>query len=503
MKFEDVTKYLNLPDKCRQRFAHSDVSALSYDSRNTCQNHIFFAIQGFKTDGHKFIDAAVKAGALAVFVEKERLNEFRGKEYFDILISYRNTRIAMALCAKGFYDNPSSKIKIIGVTGTNGKTTITHMIKEIAKINNELCGIIGTIGHYIGDEKIKSKNTTPESVDLYRLLDEMVKKGCSICAMEVSSHALYLDRVKGLDIDVLIYTNLSEDHLDFHKDMDDYLDAKLLGVDFVKESAKKKKCLVINQDAFGGDKFVAKAKEAGVCFYTYSLKPGGDFIAKDINLTTDKSTFNVIYKNNSVHIELGMLGDFNIYNALSVIGASFFWGYSQDIIAEGLKNVSVPGRFQRVRTSLPFTVIVDYAHTDDALENVLSTIRKLKAKRIINVFGCGGDRETGKRYLMGEVSGKLADLTVITSDNPRTEDPEAIIKMIEEGVKRGGGKYIVISDRKNAILYAINTAVDGDVILIAGKGHEDYQILKDETIYFDDTDFAGQFLRKRESFGTY
>ncbi len=498
MKWNELTRYWDMDETLKEKLADLNIKGIAYDSRKVEKDYLFVAIEGYKTDGHSFVGSALEKGASCVVVEKDRYSEFRNTSYADKIIPIENTRKALALCSKAFFNNPDSKMKVIGVTGTNGKTSITYMVREIALAAGEKCGVIGTIACYVGDKKTKTANTTPESYEIYRLMSEMVEAGCSVCVMEVSSHALVLNRVEGMDFDVVIFTNLSEDHLDFHKDMQDYLNAKMLIIPALLKSNKKEKIALLNSNSSVFNDFQIYAQKLHAPHRTYGIKNNSFYSAENIQMTRESNSFDVKLGDTHSHFHLGLLGDFNISNALSVIGAMDFLGYPAEMIVSGLEKVSVPGRFQNVPTTLPFTVIVDYAHTDDALHNVLMTMRKLNPRRILCLFGCGGDRETGKRYLMGEISGKYADLTFITSDNPRTEDPERILDMIEEGVRRVNGKYLRILNREQAIERVIEEAGENDLVLIAGKGHEDYQILKDRTIHFDDTETAEKYLRKRE-----
>lgn len=473
------------------------ISGIEVDSRKVQDGYIFVAVKGYKTDGHQFIKSAIEKGASCIIIEKEELDNTKPLiENKDIiLIPYNNTRKALAIVSKIFYDDPSSKLKLIGVTGTNGKTTITYMIREVLHYSNIKTGLIGTISNYIDNEKIPSPVTTPDALELNRLFYRMVEKQIEYVIMEVSSHALYLDRVYGLDFDAAIFTNLSEDHLDFHSDMDDYLNAKLLFLDRLAESKKQNKLILINGDSPAGNNFIDKAKKLNLNYKSYGIEKPHDILAKDIQFDIAKSQFSIKMNGDNTALSIHMPGKFNVYNALSAYGVVKFFNLTEEKIQKGLNQTSVPGRFQVIPSEKGAFFIIDYAHTDDALENVLKTIKDLKPKRIITVFGCGGDRDKGKRPLMGAVSATLSDYSIVTSDNPRTEDPDSILEDIIVGVKENNGDYIAIVSRYDAIKKAAEMSEKDDVILIAGKGHEDYQILKDKTIHFDDKETVENLLK--------
>ncbi len=476
------------------------ISGIENDSRKVREKGIFVAIKGYQSDGHSFIDSAIQNGASCLIIDDQDYDTIY-KKHLDTLpiVSFKNTRVALALLSRIYYDNPSQKLKLIGVTGTNGKTTITYMIREILRKAGRKVGLLGTICNYIDDRKIESPVTTPDSLELNRLFHKMVNEGIEYAVMEVSSHALFLDRVHGLNFDCVIFTNLSEDHLDFHKNMDEYLRVKELILDVLSQSDKNHTLAVLNQDLEFSDRLISKTQRLKLTYKTYGLTDQADYQGKDIQFSLSNSTFIVKNEGKSQPIEIPMPGRFNIYNTLASFAAVGFLGIPIGDIQAGFKNISVPGRFQMIQEGNGAFIVIDYAHTDDAIQNVLSTLRDLKPRRIISVFGSGGDRDKGKRPLMGEVSGKMSDLTIVTSDNPRTEDPNQILDDIIVGINKVQGKYIKIENRYDAIKKAIHLSEEGDLVLIAGKGHEDYQILKDKTIHFDDKEAVEDVLKKYSS----
>jgi len=473
---------LNIPVKQEAVFA-----GVESDSRLVKDQFIYVAIKGYKTDGHQYIEAAIENGATAICIEEENYHAVKNNISPSIItIPYKNSRKALAYLSKLFYDNPSQKIKLIGVTGTNGKTTITYMIRAILQEAGKKVGLIGTICNYIGDKKIKSSVTTPDSLELNRLFDEMINQGVEYVMMEVSSHALYLDRVLGLEFDSIIFTNLSADHLDFHHDMEEYFRVKTLILDRLAESSKTKKLAILNHDIDLSRQLIAQAKNLKLKYKTYGLAKTSNYQGYDIHCTLSHNTFSIRNRANTVALKVFMPGQFNIYNTLASFALTKFLGINISAIESGLSKVSVPGRFQVKESPNQAYIIIDYAHTDDALRNVLNTIKELKPNRIITIFGCGGNRDKSKRSLMGAVSGNMSDITIVTSDNPRTEEPTQILDDIIRGVHITHGTYLTIENRYDAIKKGIEISQKNDVILIAGKGHEDYQILKDKTIQFDD-----------------
>ncbi|HOV79789.1 MAG TPA: UDP-N-acetylmuramoyl-L-alanyl-D-glutamate--2,6-diaminopimelate ligase [Bacillota bacterium] len=459
------------------------VNGITYDSRRVKPGCLFVAVKGFKHDGHDYIEDAVERGASAVVAER-KVTVPAGVAWAVV----PDSRRALALLSARFFGYPSLKMRMIGVTGTNGKTTTASLLTAVLKAAGEKTGLIGTVHNLIGDKVLPVSHTTPESADLQELLHDMAAAGVGSCVMEVSSHALALHRVEGCEFDVAVFTNLTQDHLDFHSGMEDYLESKLRLFSSLGGFNRKKggKYAVINADDAYAGRF-SQAAGGNVC--TYGLKGPADVLAEDISVTPGGVMFGVTGKWGRCFLNLKITGMFNVYNALAAFTAAAAIGVPLETIRKGLENSpGVAGRFELVDAGQDFSVIVDYAHTPDGLENVLRTARQITEKRLITVFGCGGDRDRAKRPLMGEIAVKYSDYSVITSDNPRTEDPLKIINDIEQGVKTGSERasYTVEPDRRKAIRLAVKTAGRGDVVVIAGKGHEDYQIIGTVKYPFDD-----------------
>lgn len=460
-----------------------DIESITYDSRQAGPGCLFVAIKGFQTDGHRYLDGAITAGSPAVVMESD-VNVPPGVS----VIKVADSRKALALLADKFYGHPSKAMTMVGVTGTNGKTTTTHLVAAIWKWAGIKPGIIGTISNYIGEKVFPVTNTTPESLDLQCLLSEMVIEGVEGVAMEVSSHALALNRVAGVDFDVAIFTNITQDHLDFHGNMEEYLAAK------AKLFQKGIRYAVLNGDdnASNDLKKICQAK-----VYTYAIDNSADVMARDINVTSRGVGFTITSPWGEERLELKLTGRFNVYNALAAYTAGMIMGYRSEDVKAALEAVTgVAGRFELVDLGQNFAVIVDYAHTPDGLENILATARQITNGQLITVFGCGGDRDRTKRPIMGEIAAKYSDLAVVTSDNPRTEEPDKIIQDVVEGVQRiaSANDYLVIADRRQAINRVIELAQPGDVVVIAGKGHETYQIIGTTKYDFDDRQVATEAL---------
>ena len=465
-----------------------DISSIEYDSRKVTSGSLFVAIKGYETDGHFYIQKAIDAGARAVVIEDDNFLIYTK----DIaIIKVENSRRTLGFISSTYFGNPGSKLNIIGVTGTNGKTSITYFLKSILKEAGHKVGIIGTIENQIEDIVYESSVTTPESRDIQELLAKMVEADCDYCVMEASSHALFLDRVAAIPFKTAIFTNLTQDHLDFHKDFTEYLNAKKILFSYIGENGYS----ILNAD----DKtYYEISSMAGGKIVSYSISEDSDYRAKDIKMDIYGTNFTLVNQGMTNKINLKMIGEFSIYNSLAAIAAAHEMGIEISIIKEGLRKVSVNGRFQLIENDRDFAVVVDYAHTPDGLYNVLKTARKVTNGRVICVFGCGGDRDIKKRPIMGKVAGEISDYIIITSDNPRTEDPLKIIDMIEEGVKETVVQYIKITDRKDAIKYAIAMAKPDDLVLIAGKGHEDYQIVGKIKYPFSDFEIAKKILDNKE-----
>ncbi|MGL5757096.1 MAG: UDP-N-acetylmuramoyl-L-alanyl-D-glutamate--2,6-diaminopimelate ligase [Paraclostridium sp.] len=463
-----------------------EIDNIQYDSRKVESNGLFICVKGFTVDGHDFIDKAIEKGAKAFLVEEDIDRE--GITFIKV----KNTREDMAKVADNFYKHPSQRFEVIGVTGTNGKTSITTFLDEILISDNNKVGLIGTIKISDGDKEIESNSTTPESRDLQQYFDKMIDNGCKYCAMEVSSHALALDRVAQTKYKVGVFTNLTPDHLDFHKDLDDYRDAKEK-LFYMTTNAN-----VINIDDNGGKTIYNNIKNLDTKCYSYGIDNEADFMAKNIKIEARGVSYRLITPTYEEDVFVPVPGKFTVYNTLAVIATCYALEIPKEIVIDGLKNTGgVAGRFETISNDTGISVIVDYAHTPDALENVIKTAREFAKKRIITVFGCGGDRDTTKRPLMGDIAQKYSDVCIVTSDNPRTEDPKIIIDDILEGLDKNKNNYKVVIDRKEAIKEAIEMAQKDDVILIAGKGHENYQIIGKVKHHFDDKEIANEFLNMR------
>ncbi|MDD5258702.1 MAG: UDP-N-acetylmuramoyl-L-alanyl-D-glutamate--2,6-diaminopimelate ligase [bacterium] len=476
-----------------------EVNGVTYDSRKVQNKHnryIFVCIEGFKESGTKYIAQALEKGAVAIVSQE--------KPAMDIKVPFiqvDNARSALAKIAAKIYNYPSDKLKVIGITGTNGKTTITYLLEAILQEHGQHTGVLGTIEYRLGQKVLPAPTTTPQASDLQEFLAEMVKQKFDYVVMEVSSHALELNRTEGCEYDTAVFTNLTRDHLDFHKDFEHYLAAKAklftgLGSN---QRKKSKTSAVINIDDPAGAKIV-QLIPAGVEVFTYGFNEKNAFLkGEEIALFPGKTTFSCLINQKKYQVQLNLTGKHNAYNALAAIGTAISQGIPPETILKGLAKVnSVPGRFELVECGQKFTVVVDYAHTDDALYNVLTAARELHPKRLITVFGAGGDRDRFKRPLMGQVAATLSDYCIVTSDNPRSEDPEKIALDIEIGIKKAGKtNYSIIIDRHEALVKALEMAEPGDLVMIAGKGHENYQIFKDKVIHCDDRETARKILKKR------
>lgn len=462
----------------------TEIKGVAVDSRKVRKGYLFVCIEGFKTDGHDYIPTAIENGAAALLVQKEI------KDIPDDIAVIRidNTRYGLAHVSDIFYGHPSGKFNLVGITGTKGKTTTTHMLKAVLEEEGKLVGLIGSVANKIGNQVIPSERTTPESLELQELFSEMVNQKVDSVVMEVSSQGLELHRVSCCDFDIGAFTNLTQDHISPHEhaSMEDYFKAKL------KLFGMCKKALV-NADSPYGKRVIEAAK----CeVLTFGIDNQADIMAKNIVTHPDSVNFDVVTPKETFSVKVPIPGLFSVYNALTAIGVAVMMGVSKECIVNGLLKVVVPGRAEVIARRDNFTVMTDYAHTPDSLKNILETVKSFAKGRTVCVFGCGGDRDHSKRPQMGEISGNIADFTVITSDNPRTETPEAIVGDIEEGIKTTHGEYIVIVDRRSAIKYAIENAQKGDVIVLAGKGDETYQIFRDKTIKFDEREVVAELLKE-------
>jgi len=460
------------------------VEAMYYDSRKVTPRSLFFCIQGFTVDGHDYAPQAVEKGSHVLVLEKDVSVE---KDVTKVFVE--DSRKAMAFMARNFYGNPGSNVKLIGVTGTNGKTTTTYLIKSILERAGHMVGLIGTITNMIGDKKIPAEHTTPESLDLQKLFRDMVDMGVTSIVMEVSSHSLALERVAGCEYDIGVFTNLTQDHLDFHKTIEEYRQAKA-------KLFKQSKISIINVDDENGQ-WIKDGTDGEL--YTYGIRKDADIYARDLEIGEKGVSFELYTPKGHHPVSLGIPGIFTVYNALAAAGACYALNIPLPVIAEGLGMVKgVAGRFELLDTQTDYSVILDYAHTPDGLENILKTASQFARGRIVTLFGCGGDRDPSKRPLMGEIAGKYSDFCIITSDNPRSEDPMKIIEQIIPGIEKTKCPYVVIEDRKEAIRYALHNAEKDDVIILAGKGHETYQILRDRTIHFDEKEIVAEILGREK-----
>ncbi len=468
----------------------TDIKSLTIDSRNVSEGSLFVCIEGFRTDGHKFSKMAGEKGASAILCTKD-------VDATDnvTVIKVKNSRDALAFISAKFYNEPSEKFRLIGVTGTNGKTSSTYFLETILENVNRKSAVIGTVETRIGGKKFDfekagihiATSTTPDTIELNMLFDKMVCENVDDVVMEVSSHALELKKVDYCKFEIGVFTNLTQDHLDLHSTMENYCKAK-------SRLFKMCKYGIINAD----DKYANEImKDASCDITTFGIENDCDIKAENINYFMDKVTFDVKINGEAFNFELNIPGRFSVYNALGAIGASLKLGISVEDIQKGISLIKgVPGRIQNVKNDKGFNVIVDYAHTPDGLENIINAVREFTKGKVITVFGCGGDRDRKKRPIMGEISAKLSDYSILTSDNPRSEEPKSIIDEIENGVKPITSNYIKITDRKEAIFKAVAIAQKGDSVIIAGKGHEDYEIFADKTIHFDDTEVAKEALEE-------
>lgn len=464
----------NLTDKVITGDTNIDINKIEYNSQKIEKNDIFVAIKGYKEDGNDYIKEAVEKGAVCIVTEDElNVNELPN----ITIVRVQNSRIALSLLASKYYDFPARKLKLIGITGTKGKTTTAYMIRDILNASGKKTGMIGTIYNTYGNVCIEASRTSPESLDLQKLLKDMVDAQMEYVVMEVSSHSLVLDRVYGLHFEIGIFTNLSQEHLDFHGTMDNYLLAK---------SKLFEMCdfALVN----GDDIHTPRLKKMIKCkTATFGLDNAVNITASDVRINNNNVEFKMYVNKMLETIVINIPGRFTVYNALAAIGTCSLLGAQMDAILLALSNIKVPGRSEIIDVQKTFTVMVDYAHNPSSLEAILSSIKKYVKGRIICVFGCGGNRDKEKRPMMGEISGRLADFTVITTDNPRNEDPSIIMKEIEDGVKKTKGLYKIIENRKDAIAFAMRIAWKNDLVLIAGKGHETYQELKNgKRIDFDE-----------------
>ncbi len=468
------------------------VTAITDDSRAVTPGSLFVAVKGERVDGHQFVSQAVKAGAAAVMAQE---SVETGPIPFVRVV---DSRKALGLVGSRFYGDPSSHLTVVGVTGTNGKTTTTYLCKSLLEGLGRKVGLIGTVAYQIGSETIPASHTTPGALELQGLLARMTQSGLNSVVMEVSSHALAMDRTAGCEYDAAVFTNLTQDHLDYHRTMEEYFQAKLRLFTGLGRGEKLGQRAIINMDDPRGSQI---CQACSVPVWGYAVNGRGDLKAEQVRLAMSGTTFTAATPAGTFDVESRLVGEHNVYNLLAAIGVALHAGATCDQVRESVTRVNnVPGRFESVAAGQDFMVVVDYAHTEDALVRLLTAAQAIKTQRIITVFGCGGDRDRGKRPKMGRAAVLSSDVVVLTSDNPRTEDPMAILREVEVGVRealqqRGHVEYHLVPDRREAIGLAVRSARKGDIVLIAGKGHEDYQIIGTKKIHFDDREVAREAIQ--------
>lgn len=482
MKLADLLKKLKYT--CVKGTADVDITTVAYDSRRVEKGSLFICIKGAVADGHRFAEAAVNKGASALVVE----DDVTVPENVTV-IRVEDSRYALACISAEYFGNPADKLKVIGITGTKGKTTTTYLVKSILDSAGHKCGLVGTIETIIGDKVIKASNTTPESYVLQDYFKQMVDCGCDCVVMEVSSQGLMLHRTAGFTFEIGIFTNIEPDHIGphEHKDFNDYLHCK---------SLLFKQCRhgIVNIDDKHADYII---NNASCDIVTYGFSEKADFRAANTKLVSGKGYLGIDYDlqgKENMRVEIDLPGKFSVYNSLTAIAICSYFGIDSNTICDALKDAKVKGRIEMIKVSDDFTLMIDYAHNAMSLESLLTTLREYNPTRLVCLFGCGGDRSRDRRFSMGEVSGKLADLSVITSDNPRTEEPLAIIDDILVGIKKTTGKYTVIPDRRKAIEWVIHNGQPGDIIVLAGKGHEDYQEINGVKHHLDEREVIAQVL---------
>ena len=469
-----------------------NIEGIENNSKNVKKGYLFVAIQGFSTDGHQYVENAIENGATAIMVQEGC--DLKGMKIPDdiTVVMAKDTREGLAIVSDNFYNHPSRKFKLIGVTGTKGKTTTTFMIKEILERAGKKVGLIGTIAIYINGKKIQdSDRTTPESIELQQIFAKMVDEGVEVVVMEVSSQSLKLHRVTGCEFDYVVFTNFSEDHIspNEHPDMKDYFESKLKLFKMCKNG-------IVNTDDLHGAKIPGLFPDSNIV--TYGIDNYANVLAKDITITNSYVDFKVKITDRNERVKTGIPGRFSVYNSLAAICVAQKFGVSPEVVKEALAQVRVPGRSELVDNKREIPIMIDYAHSPESLENILQAVKSYTRGKVISVFGCGGDRDSGKRPIMGEISGRIADYTFITSDNPRTEDPQKIVDQIEEGIKKTKGNYKVIVDRKEAIKEAIQMATKRDIVVLAGKGHEPYQEINGVKHPFDERIIVREIIDQLE-----
>ncbi len=486
MKLGDLLTGVGLAEPLPPELARLEIAGLEYDSRRVREGYLFFAFPGARADGRRFAGDAMARGAMAVVSESPRPEDFAGA-----WVQVEHGRQALALAARNFYGKPDERIKLTGITGTNGKTTTAYLVDAALREAGAVTALIGTVEYHLAGRVLPAANTTPESLDLMRLFAELEAAGGSHAVMEVSSHALELRRVFGLGFHTAVFSNLTRDHLDFHGTMEAYFAAKQRL--FEGAGGTPPRFAVLNRD----DEYARRLRIGPKTeLIDYGFAP--DAMLRPRHVVTGMSglRFELQFRKLRFPVESPLIGRINVYNILAACGAGLSYGIGPEVIARGIsKLAAVPGRFERVDEGQPFTVVVDYAHTDDALRNTIAVARGLNPNRVITLFGCGGDRDRTKRPLMGAAAAEGSDFVVLTSDNPRSEDPLAIMNDALVGVRRYDVPHVVEPDRETAIRDAIQEAREGDIVILAGKGHEPYQVLKDRAIAFDDRAVAREVLK--------
>jgi UDP-N-acetylmuramoyl-L-alanyl-D-glutamate--2,6-diaminopimelate ligase len=492
MRLKELLVGVPLTSNVPEGLLDTDVGGVAYDSRKVAPGSLFFAFAGAKVDGAQFASAALTKGAVGVVSDRPRPAGFGGA-----WIHVAHGRRALALVARNFYGSPDERIALTGVTGTNGKTTSTTLIDAMLQAAGKTTALIGTIEYHLAGRILPAVNTTPESLDLFRMLHELEEAGGTHATLEASSHALDLGRIYGMHFHTAAFTNLTRDHLDYHETMEAYFRAKQML--FGPDGAPPPRFAVINMDDEWGRR-LRPAAGSEAMWYGIEQQPPADggraVVASNIQSSFEGLRFNVNAGGRRFTLESALVGRINVYNILLACSVALSLGLTDEQIQKGLTTLrSVPGRFERVEEGQPFMVVVDYAHTDDALRNVIAAARGLRPERVITVFGCGGDRDRAKRPLMGMAAAESSDFVVLTSDNPRSEDPLAIMNDALVGLRRFDTPHVAEPDREKAIRRAIQEAHPGDVVILAGKGHETYQILKDGPVSFDDREVARRILR--------
>ncbi len=486
MNLGDILSGVKLPRPLTPELAHTLVTGLAYDSRRVTAGVLFFAFPGSKADGREFANDALARGAVAIASESPAPAELASR-----WVQVEHGRHALALAAREFHGRPDERLGLTGITGTNGKTTTAYLIDSVLRAAGAVTAMIGTIEYHVAGRVLKAINTTPESLDLMELFSGLVREGGTHATMEVSSHALALGRVYGLNFHTVVFTNLTRDHLDFHGDMENYFAAKQLLFDGAGGSVPR--FAVLNTE----DEYARRIRtHAETETLWYGMAPDADLRPRHIASGFQGLRFDVQYRKQRFPISSPLIGKINVYNILAACATGLSYGLAPEVIARGIAGLqAVPGRFERVDEGQPFVVVVDYAHTDDALRNAIAVARGLNPKRVVTLFGCGGDRDRAKRPLMGQAAAEASDFVVLTSDNPRSEDPLTIMNDALVGIRRTDVAHVVEPDREAAIRRALKEAREGDIVILAGKGHETYQVLKDKTIDFDDRTVAREVLK--------